>query len=179
MHLRDAAETVGILHVLFGTGDEFAPLQNLHETLCSRHLPFVTTELVRERIEGLDAAVEGVERKGADNVGPLRKTVGLYQRVNGMRAHELGAVQKGQTLLALKLDGLPAELRPNVGSRPRLPVIDHLSHADKRQAHVGQGRQVAGSAERTLTVDHRQHVGVEHVDEALNRDELGSGMAVG
>ena len=44
---------------------------------------------------------------------------------------------------------------------------------------MGEGSQVAGSAQRALLIDDGKNVLVEHVHEALHGDELCAGMSVG
>ena len=112
MNLRDTAERVGVLNVLLRTVYQFAAAEKAHESLCGIELAFMGAEPVSKRQEGLDAAVEGIQRQGADEVGPFAEAVALDKAPDRVGAHELRSVQKGQTLLALEGDRLPAFLLP-------------------------------------------------------------------
>ena len=179
VHLRDAAEAVGILHVHLGPVDEFAPFQDLHEGLSRENLPGMGPKLMGEGKEGLDAAVISVQGHGADNIGPGAQAHALEDAPDGMGAHKLRAVQKGQAFLALQLDGLPALFFPHFGRGPDLSLIEDLSHSDEREAQMRQGGEVSGGTQGALLVHHRQHVFVEHVHQALDGGQLRSGVAVG
>ena len=132
--------------------------------------------LVAER---LGAAVEGFERQGADGIGPLAEPLGLDHGPNAVGAHELRAVEQRQPLLGLQLDGLPPHFGQHLRSRAHLALMLDLAEPEKRQAHVGQRRQVARSTERTLLIDNREYVVVEEVDKTLDGSELHARMAVG
>ena len=165
--------------MFLGTADEFAAFQHFQESFCRGQLPFMGTDAMTERQEGLDAAVVGFERHHADQVGPFREALGLDERPDGVGAHELGSVEQGQAFFRLKADGLPTELFPDLGGGTHLAFVANFAHADDRKAQVGQGREVAGGTERALLVDDGQDIVVEHVDKPLNGDQLGAGMAVG
>ena len=179
VHLRDAAETVGILHVFLRAVDQLASFQNLEKTFRGGELSSVGTDAVAERQEGLDTAVVGFERHRADQIGPFREAFGLDERPAGVGAHELGAVEQGQAFLRLQADGLPAHLFPHFGSGAHLPFVADFTHPDNREAEVGEGSQVAGGAERALLVHHGEDVVVVHIDDPLHGDQLGAGVAVG
>ncbi len=96
-----------------------------------------------------------------------------------MRAHELRSVQKGETLLGLKADRLPTHFVPDLLARADLAFVENLSESNERKAEVGEGSEVSGRTQRTLLIDNRQDVVVEHVQKSLDSDQLRSGMAVG
>ena len=136
------------------------------------------TKLVGEGKEGLDASVICIEGHRTDSVGPLGQAYAFEQGPDRMRAHELGAVQQGKAFLGLEPDGLPSQFLPDFGRRPYLSLVQHFTEADQRQAQMCEGSKVTGSPERPLLVNDRQDVVVEHVDESLDRYQLGSGVAV-
>ena len=178
VYLRDAAEAVRVLHMLLGPADKLAALQNLHEFLSRQNLSRVRAQVMRERQEGLDAPVVSVQGHGANQIGPFAQAHALEDAPDSMGAHELRAVQKGQALLALQFDGLPAHFFPYLGRRAFHPFVQDFAQADKRQAQVRQGSQVSGGAQGTLLVHHRQNVLVEHVNQALHGNELDARVAV-
>ena len=61
MHLRNTTERVRILHMLAGTGDEFAAFQQLADVLACLDLSFVGTDLLDTVHEGVDTAVKGFQ----------------------------------------------------------------------------------------------------------------------
>ena len=179
VHLRDAAEGVGILHMFLRTGDQLAAFEQTADVAGRGELALVRADQMHLVAEGFDAAVESVERQRADAVGPLAQAARPDQRPDAVCAHELGAVQQGQPLLGFEPDRLPAPLGQHLGGRPDTAFALHFAQSQQRQAHMRQRRQVARSAERPLLVDHGQYVVVEKVDQPLHGRQLHAGMAVG
>ena len=64
VHLRGAAEAVGVLHVLFVALDDLAAVEHLAHGGGGLELALVGAHHVEALVEGLDAAVEGVEAEG-------------------------------------------------------------------------------------------------------------------
>ena len=179
VHLGDAAERIGILYVFLGACGQLAAFQQAPDVACRGELPAVGADQVHLVAERLDAPVESVERQRPDAVGPLAQAAGLDQRPDAVGAHELRTVEQRQPLLGLELDRLPPQLRQHAGSRAHSPLVFHFAQPQQRQAHVGQRRQVARCAQRTLLVDHGQDVVVEKVDQPLHGRKLHARMAVG
>lgn len=178
VHLRGAAEAVRILHMLFVALDEFATLEVVAYGLGGLELSLVRTNHVEALVEGLDTAVEGVEREAEHQVGLLAEATGFEQRPHGKAAHKLGAVEEGEAFLALQLDGLPAFGLVDLLDVATTAFPVHVAHAEDGGEHqVGQGAKVAAGTEATLLVDHRKHVVVIAVDEALNGLQLGTAVA--
>ena len=165
--------------MLLGPADEFAAFQGGHEFLAGLDLARVGADEVRQRQERFDAAVIGVQGHRGDAVRPGGEPHALEEGIDGVGAHELGAVQQRQAFLGLERDGLPALFGPYLRGGADLALIQNFAQADEREAQVGEGSEVAGSAEGTLLVHDRKDVLVEHVDEPLHRDELRARMAVG
>ena len=128
--------------------------------------------------EWLNTAIEGFQGNRTDKVGQIAETEGLQQYISAVAAHELRAVEQGQTFFRLQGDGLPTELVENLLCWNDFAFIMHFSQAEQRQHEVGQRCQVAGSAERALVVDHGQHIIVEEVDEALDGHHLHAAVAI-
>ena len=178
VHLRGAAEAVGILHVLFVATDDLATVEHLAHGGGSLQLALVGAHHVEALVEGLDAAVEGVEREAEHHVGLAAQAAGLEERPDGEGAHELGAVEEGETFFALQLDGLPAFLGVDFLDVAATAFVVDVAHAEDGGEHeVCQGAEVAAGAEATLLVDHGEDVLVVAVDEALHGLELCTAVA--
>ena len=130
VHLRDAAETVGVLNMGLGAAYELTAFQKLHEALSRCNLALVRAKMVREGKEWLNPAVVGIQGNGAYYIGPGRQPHALEDAPHGMGAHELRAVKKSQAFLGLKPYGLPAHFLPYFGRRTDLPFVQHFSKAD-------------------------------------------------
>ena len=178
MHLRHATEGIGVLHVLLLPDNQLATFGELAYALRGDDLSVVVTYLMHLVEERLDAAVKGFQRHRADEVGEVGETKGLQQHVGAVAAHELCAVEQGQTFFRLQGDGLPTELLQDFLRRENLALKMHFAQAEQRQHEVGQRREVTAGAERALVVNHGQHVVVEEVDETLNGHDLHAAVAV-
>ena len=179
MYLRDAAEGVGVLYVLLVACYQLAALEQLAEVACRFELAAVGAHLVNRFVEGFDAAVEGVERHGADFVGALGQAACVHHAPYAERAHELRAVQQCQPLFGLEFDGLPTELFQHFGCRYIFPFEFHFAQAEQRERHVGERSEVARCTQRPLLVDDGQDAVVEEVDEPFHGRYLYARMTVG
>ena len=130
MHLRHAAEGVWILDVFFLPDNQFATLGELTHTLGSDDLSVVVTNLVHLVEERLDAAIEGFQRNGTDEVGQVTEAEGLQQDVCAIAAHELRAIEQGKTLFRLQGDGFPTELLQDFLSRYDFAFKMHLAQTE-------------------------------------------------
>ncbi len=135
--------------------------------------------LVHGGVERLHTAVESLQRHGADPVGGAAQPPGPDERPDTVGAHELRAVQQGQSLLRLELNGAPPLRLQHLGSGNDLPFILHLAQTEQRQAQVGQRCQVARGAQRPLLIDDGEDIGVEKIGQTLDGAELNARVAVG
>ena len=142
-------------------------------------LPLVGADLVHLVAEGLDASVEGIQRKGSDTVGPLAQALCGDHRPDPVGTHELRTVQQSQSGLRLQFDGLPAQLRKDLAGRSHLALILDLAQSQQRQTQMGQRRQITRCPQRPLLIDHRQNVAVEELDEPFDRGQLHARITVG
>jgi len=69
VNLWDTAERVGVLNMFFRAVDQFAVFKNISDPLCSFDLPAMVADLLNEIMKRLNPAIEGIQRKGADDVG--------------------------------------------------------------------------------------------------------------
>ncbi len=178
--LRGAAEAVGILHVFFVAGDDLAALGVAAYGFGGLELTFMRTNHVEALKERLDAAVEGVEAEAENHIGLLAEALGFHEAPNGIAAHELCAVEQGETLFALQFDGLPALGFVYLfgGAAASFPV-DFAHSEDGGEHEVCERAEVAAGTEAALLVDYREDVVVEAVDEALDGLQLCSAVAEG
>ena len=123
MDLRDAAETVRVLHVLLGPTDELTAFQGGEEPFPGLDLAGMRPEEVRQGQERFDAPVVGVQGHRGDAVGPPGEPHALEEGVDGVGAHELGAVQQREAFLGLERDGLPALFGPYFRGGTDLPLV--------------------------------------------------------
>ena len=178
VYLGSAAEAVGILHVLFVAGDNLAALGVFADGGSSFELSFVGTHQMKALVERLNTAIESVEAEGEEHVGLTAETLGFEDTPHGVAAHELGAVEEGETLFALQFDGLPSKrvvyfLHIAATAFP----IDVAKAEDGGEHEVGQGAEVAAGTEAALLVDDGQNVVVVAVDETLDGLQLGTAVA--
>ena len=98
MHLWDAAEGVGVLHIHLGLCNHLAAFEQLVHVHGGGYLSLVRAHQVYRHVEGLHAPVESLERHGGNGVGPGREALGLDERPYGQRTHVLCAVEQGEAL---------------------------------------------------------------------------------
>ena len=91
----------------------------------------------------------------------------VNQSLDAVGAHKLCAVEQSQTLFALELDGTPAEDIEYFAAFEALAIVHCLAFAYKGEKEIGQGSQVARSAEGTTVVDYRQNVIIIEVEDTL------------
>ena len=164
--------------MLFVTTDNLAAVEHFAHGGGGLQLTLVGAHHMEALVEGLDAAVEGIQRKRKHHVGLTAQAAGLEEAPHGERAHELGAVQQGETLLALQLNGLPAFLGVDfLDVAATAFVVDVAEAEDGGEHEVGQGAEVAAGAEGPLLVDHGKHIVVVAVDETLHGLQLGAAVA--
>ena len=143
MHLRDATERVGVLHIDLGLADEFAAVEQFAHAGCCLNLSLVGTHGMYGMGERLDAAVISLQRDGSNDIGPLAQAFGLDECPHGVSAHVLGAIEQCQTFLGTQLDGLPAHLLAQFGSAHEFAFVLDFSQAHDGQAQVSQRHEVA------------------------------------
>ena len=93
MYLRDAAERIWVLHVLFLPTDELAAFQQFGKTFCRHQLAGLRTQTMAMRIERLNPAVKRLQRDSTNHIRPLTQALRLDEAPHSVRTHELRAVQ--------------------------------------------------------------------------------------
>ena len=175
-----AAEAVGVLDMVFVAGDDLAALGVVAYGFGGQELAFVGTDEVEGLEEGLDTAVEGVEAEAEDDVGLGAEALCLEDGPDGVGAHELCAVEKGEPFFALEGDGLPTFLGIDfLYVAATTFVVDVAQAEDGGEHEVGEWAEVAAGAEASLLIDDGEDVVVEAVDKPLCGDELDAAVAEG
>ena len=171
VHLRLAAQRVGVLHLLLVRQllEDLALVQRVvqHRAHALRHLALarVLARVVDEVVVRRRRAAQRLERHRADHVRLQRRVLRAHQRLRAQRRDELRAVDEGQTLLRAQVHRRQAVLLHQLLRRVDRQVrrVPALALADQTQAQVRQRGQIARSAHRSLDGNHRHHTGVEEV----------------
>ena len=166
MHLRHAAQRVGVLHPV-------AIAMRLAQRAAFEHLAQIRgrPKLTRVRTSLMDAFVErhvrasqGVERERADHVRRIGQDFSRQQRQDSHRQHRLRAVDQGDGLLGLKHQRLDLSAPHGVGGGNALALfVQALALADQRQRQVRQRSQIATGSNAALRRHHRGHAAIQHL----------------
>ena len=109
VHLRHAAQAVGILHariVLRVRRADFALAKQGEEMTRHRHLRGMRARLMDARVERDRCALKRFERHRAGHIGDAREALGAEKREAADGVHRLGAIEKGEAFLGVELDRL-------------------------------------------------------------------------
>ena len=138
---------------------------HLSDVLGRHGLPGLGPQAVQVGGEDVVGAEQPLDRHGRGDVGDHEQLVQVVDGEAQHPEHAVGAVDEGQALLLLQLDGPDAGRGQGVGRRHPLAVgvADHaLAH--QGECAVRQRGEVAGAAERAVLVHHGRDAGVEHRD---------------
>ena len=178
--LGGAANGVGILDLVRIQGEgQPAALQQAAQVLRRGDLPRLPPQGVYLGVKGLPDAVQGLAGHGGGDVRRFGQVPGVIHRLTGDGRHDLGAVDKGQTLLGGQLDGLDAGGSHSLPARQHPALILCLSLAQHHQHHVGQGGQVAAGAQGALLRDNGMDAPVQHSQQRLHGGQTNAGIAPG
>lgn len=131
-------------------------------------------------LQHLLGAEEGLQGEGGGDVGRLVEGVEVGEGHDQHAEHAVGAVEEGEALLLLELDGRDAG-----GGEQLARGLDHAVGAlGVTLAHEGQGavrerREVAGTAEGAVLVHDGGDPRVEHVGHGLRDLGTDAGVAGG
>jgi len=170
--LRLAAQGVGVLHlgaVVAVAVADGAAVQQFTQTTGDVDLTRLAAQGVDAMVERRVRAQQGVDRQAARSDGGGEHVFGREQAGQGQSRRALGAVQQGQAFLGTQDDGLQSRLGQGGHRVQHLTLIAGLADADQDARHMGQRRQIARGADRTLGRDQRQDLGVDHADQRLQR----------
>ena len=170
VHLRHAAQAVGVLHPqALCRLQHGALLAAQDEVFRHQLLALMRPDLVHARVKGVELAQQRLQAQGRGGVRQLGclQAVRQHQRADG--AHRLGAIDQRQALLGLQaVDAKPRAFHRQL-ARQQLVLVLGLAQAQQHQRHVRQRRQVTGCAQRALLGHHRVDAGVEHHHQRLHQ----------
>ena len=186
VHLRDAADRVGVLHLVAVEVAEhdLAALGGVAHVARRVQLAGDRAQLLDTVRERADRAAQTLDAHGADQVGRVEQRLAVGDRQAADGGHELGAVEEGEALLGFERDaarGRPLRGRGRAGRRApsarearsaaRRGVVcnQQLALADHRQHEVRRRRQVAARPQRAARRHPGHEIGVEHGAEQLQR----------
>ena len=178
MYLWDATEGIGILHMLLGLLDEFAPIENVADVFGGVHLSLVRTHRMDGMMEGFDTSIVGIEREGSNVVGPVAELCGVDNRPAAECCHVLCAVKQSQSFLRVQLDGFPVLEFKQFFSAHATALILHFAETNEGEAEVSERDKVTRRADRALHIDDGEDVVVEEVDETFDSVELHARIAI-
>ena len=123
VHLRHAAQRVGVLHLLafqvrFAN---HAAFQHAAQVLRYQQLSGMRARLVNALVEGDIGAFQRVEGERSDNVGGVGQNVGLQHRQQADGQHGLGAVDQRNRFLGFQHQRLDLGALQGFGRGRRLP----------------------------------------------------------
>ena len=130
-----------------------------------RHL---AADRIEARIERHVAAERRVHAHRAGDQGAIEHGLRPEQADQRKRGRDLGAVQQRQALLGAERERPRADAGERLGRRHDGAAEAGLALADQDAGEVGERRQVARRADRSLGRDHRQGVVLEEREQELD-----------
>ena len=107
------------------------------------------------RVERRIRPARAVGREGPGRQGGAEQRFGLEQADERIGGRELRAIEQREPLFGRKLNRLKADFGER-GGRGRDPIADaSVSDADHRRRHMGERREIARGADRSLRRDDR------------------------
>ena len=92
---------------------------------------------------------------------------------------DLGAVEKGKSLLGTKRHRLAPGALQGFGTGDTLALHHRRAFADEDETHMGQRRQIARGADRALAGNDGKHIGIEERGQGLHGGARNAGGALG
>ena len=183
VHLRRAPERVGILDLMWRIPVRLADRRSGQERAQvrrARGLPRMGTQRLEPLVEGRVGAERGLDRHRCDDVGRPRERLRPGEREHPDREHALRPVHQREPFLGFERERRQRLVRQHVAGGHRCRAVVGRQQApepDQREREAGERREIAGSPERSLLRDRRDHVAVQHLDHAIDHDLPHAGMA--
>ena len=179
MHLRHAAQGVGVLHPqAFRCFDQGAIHAKRADIGCHRLLPLVRANGVHALVKGVHPPLQRFHREAHRDIGQLADAFRVIQRKRAHCAHGLGAVDERQAFL-----GQQALCRNPRLVHCRLPghhlaLVLRLTITQQHQRQVRKRCQIPRRAQRALFRHNRMNTCIEHLDQVLYQKGADSGISL-
>ena len=180
VHLRHAAQAVGVLHARgsgAARGIDVAPLQQRAQAGGDRALSRMRPRRVYALVEGDGRAEQGFQRHRARDVGEAREPGGAPERERAHGGERLRSIEQREAFLRCQADGFDAGALQGGAARHALAAIDRFAFADDAERQVGERGQIAGSAHRALRRDHGMNAAIQHERQRLGDDGAHAAVA--
>ena len=182
---RDLGRTAQRVRVLHATvsltvrGDDSGPGERLEHAGGTQRLPRMRSQrLVQLRAEDLVGAQQSLHAHRSDEVGAVAEHVEVGEREDQHPEHAVSAVDEGQPLLLLQLDGLDARLCEKLGHRALHSIaVGGPALPHEHEGAVRERREVAAAAQASVLVHDRRDAGVEQRRHRLSGDGARAGAA--
>ena len=172
MNLRDAAQRVGILHLLtfqvrFANDAAF---QHAAQVLRHQHLSGVGTRLVNALVEGDVGAFQRVQGESAMTSAVSARTSARSMVNSPMASIRLRAVDQRDGFLRLEHQRLDVGALHRVRRRHQLAFVVDLAFADQAERQMRKRRKVTAGAYASLRRNDRMHPAIQHFAEGVDHD---------
>jgi hypothetical protein len=177
MHLRNAAQRVGVLHVgRVSVAGEFAAGQQFAQISRAVDLAWEGAQCVDARIESQRRAVQRLQAQAAGDVGDAAQGARPPRFERAQRRHHGRAVGERQSFFGGQRRRRQSFGRQRGGADQHCAIDLGLAHPDQHQRHVRQRRQVAAGAERAFLRDDGMHAAIEQFEQQLQRRKPHAGV---
>ena len=171
MHLRHAAQAVGILNPRVVGAVRFAnlaALEQCREMPGRGYLAAMRPRILNAGVEGHGSATQRLQRHCSGNIRQPDKRLRIVERQRSNGRHRLGAVQESKTFFGFK----PQRSQPGTAQRfaatDAFSAIESFSFSNENQREMRQRRKIAARAHRTLFRHDGMNACVEQGDQHLD-----------
>ncbi|MCY1171963.1 hypothetical protein D9M73_120890 [compost metagenome] len=158
-----------------GIGDFAALAQQITISRGRVDLAFLATGRVDAGVERRARAQYRFHGQAAQCQGTGEQVFTFEQAAQGKRGGHLGAVEQRQAFFRSQGQRRQAGDFQRFGGFHPLALVARLAFAQQHQRHVGQRRQVTGSADRTFQWNVRVHLGVDQGDQRVDHHAADAG----
>ena len=170
MHLRNAAQRVGILHLL-ALAMRFAnqaALQHAAQVLGDQYLPGMRTRLLNARVKRSVGTFECIHGECAEYVRGIREDIRLQEGQQSHGQHALGAIDERDCLLGLQHQRLNLRLLQRFRGRHALAAKGGFALGDQHQREMRQRRQIATGPYAPLGWNDGMHATIQHLAKRID-----------
>src|ERR1035437_3050586 len=145
MHLRNAAEGIGVLHMFFLPCNKLASFQKFIKVLCYGHLSRMCTDLVYDLLERLRTTVKSIQRDGTCDICTIGKAFYFENSPDSISAHKLSSVEQGKRFFGFEFKRRKFQLFQHNISPLFLTLKVNFSLSNQRKREMRKRRKVARS----------------------------------